>query len=235
VATVTETDPAERAARTARVIQQRRTLPGGRAVLGGLLVAVAAVGVFTAYAGAGDGPSDPVVVAARSIRLGEALEADDLRVVEADLTGPIGTGAYRGIDELIGQVALGPIGEGEVVQAGSVSVQRGVPGTHEIEIRLPRQHIAVGRLKQGERVDVFVTREERTTSVVRAARVVQLTTGGDGSLTSEREVSLVVAVPSGDVVAALVHALRTGDVTVVRATFASGGDTSPLDHEAPAA
>ena len=41
-----------------------------------------------------------------------------------------------------------------------------------------------------------------------------------GSLTSDREISLVVAVPSGDAVAALVHALRTGDVTVVRSTFA---------------
>lgn len=203
-------------------------------MLGGLLVAVAAVGVFTAYAGAGDGPSDPVVVATRPIRLGEQLEAADLRVVHADLAGPIGAGVYERIADVVGQVALGPIGEGEVVQAGSLSVHRGVPGTHEIELRLPREHLAVGRLKQGERVDVFVTREERTTSVVRGARVVQLTSGDDRSLTSEREVSLVVAVPSGDVVAALVHALRTGEVTVVRATFASGDDSVPLDHEAPA-
>ena len=30
-----------------------------------------------------------------------------------------------------------------------------------------------------------------------------------------------MAVPSGDAVAAVVHALRTGDVTVVRSTFAA--------------
>ena len=53
----------------------------------------------------------------------------------------------------------------------------------------------------------------------------------DGSLTSDREISLVVAVPSGDAVAALVHALRTGDVTVVRSTFAEAAGGDPLEYE----
>ena len=55
----------------------------------------------------------------------------------------------------------------------------------------------------------------------------QIDADDGGSLTSSREVTLVVAVPSGDAVAALVHALRTGDVTVVRSTFADASADGP--------
>ena len=75
---------------------------------------------------------------------------------------------------------------------------------------------------------MFATYDDRTSSVVRGAEVVQIGVDDDGSLTSNREVTLVVAVPSGDAVAAVVHALRTGDVTVVRSTFADATAEDPL-------
>jgi hypothetical protein len=102
---------------------------------------------------------------------------------------------------------------------------------HEVAVALPRRQIAVGRLKPGERVDVYVTYDERTTSVVRGAEVVQIEADDAGSLTSDREISLVVAVPSGDAVAAVVPALRTGDVTVVRSTFAVAAVDDPLEYD----
>ena len=223
--------PAERdGALPPRVIQRRTGLPGTRAVVGGLLMAVAAVGVFLAYADATEGPSEPVVIATRAIRVGEELESDDLRVVTADLPGA-STGSFDEVAALVGRVALGPIGAGEIVQAAAVTDDRARADSHEIALTLPRAQVAVGRLKQGERVDVFVTRDDRTASVVRGAQVVQIGSTGDGSLTSERELSIVVAVPTADGVAALVHALRTGDVTVVRATFADVTDTEPVAVE----
>jgi hypothetical protein len=75
---------------------------------------------------------------------------------------------------------------------------------------------------------VFATSDDRTTSVVRGAAVVQIEADPSGSLTSSREVTLVVAVPSGDAVAAVVHALRSADVTVVRSTFTDGTREDPL-------
>jgi esterase/lipase superfamily enzyme len=78
----------------------------------------------------------------------------------------------------------------------------------------------VGRLRAGDRVDLFVTHDDRTAVVVQGAEVLQLVASEDGSLTTSREVELVVAVESGDLVTALVHALRTGEITVVRSTFA---------------
>jgi Flp pilus assembly protein CpaB len=184
--------------------------------------------VFLAYAGAEDGPSDQVVVARRAIRVGAVLEADDLRVARAELPRDA-SGSFADVDQLVGHVTLGPIGAGEIVQAASVTDDASQAAGHEIELTLPRAQVAVGRLKQGERVDVFVTRDDRTTSVVRGAEVVQIGGSGDGSLTSERDVSLVVATPTAEGVAELVHALRTGDVTVVRSTFATVDDAAPIE------
>ena len=210
-------------------ITRRRALPGGRAVLGGVLMAVAVVGVFLAYDQAGRPPNDAIVVAARAIRLGEVLEAADLRTVHGELPGDVS--GFGQIDALVGHVALGPIDEGEIVQPGSVTDESTSEPVHEVAITLPGRQIAVGRLKPGERVDVFVTYDERTTSVVRGAQVVQIEAEDSASLTSDREISLVVAVPSGETVAALVHALRTGDVTVVRSTFADASSDDPLRYE----
>jgi Flp pilus assembly protein CpaB len=197
-------------------------------VVGALLIVLAAVGVFMAYTDATRGPTDPVVIARRAIRVGETIEADDLRVVRADLP-TAATGSFDQVASLVGRVALGPIGAGEIVQAGSVTDDRATSLGQEVALALPREQVAVGRLKQGERVDVFVTRDDRTTSVVRGAQVVQIGTEGDGSLTSDREVSIVVSVPTGEAAAALVHALRTGDVTVVRSTFTEFVDEAPLE------
>jgi hypothetical protein len=169
-----------------------------------------------------------VVIARHAIRIGEVLDAADLRVVTADLPADA-TGTFADLDAILGRVALGPIGAGEIIQAGSLTDDRAAGSAHEVALLLPREQVAVGRLKQGERVDVFVTRDDRTTSVVRGAQVVQIGTEGDGTLTSEREVSIVVAAPSGEAAAALVHALRTGDVTVVRSTFATFEDGEPLE------
>ena len=209
-------------------IQRHRGLPGSRAVVGGALIALAAVGVYLAYDQATDDPSDPVVVAARDIHAGEILDPEVLGTIEADLPDPAAGATFGSIEVVEGRVALAPIAAGEIVQAGAVTDGRATPDLHEVAISLPRAQIAVGRLKEGERVDVFATYDDRTSSVVRGAEVVQIGVDDDGSLTSNREVTLVVAVPSGDAVAAVVHALRTGDVTVVRSTFADATAEDPL-------
>ena len=183
-------------------------------------MAVAAVGVFVAYRGSEDGAGDTVVVAARDLRPGEQIEADDLRLVAVDLPADTLAAAFSELDTIIGRVVLGPVAEGELVQRGAITSDD-VSAANEIALTLPRPQIAVGRLKQGERVDVYVTYDDRTTSVVRGVEVVQIDADGEGSVTSDRDVEVVVAVDSSEAVAALVHALRTGAVTVVRSTFAS--------------
>lgn len=223
--------PGEAEQRAGRAIVRRPGLPGGRAAVGGLLITVAALGVFLAYQRAEQGPTTRVVVAAREIRVGAVIEEDDLQVVVADLPASAKGSAFSTSSAVIGRVALGPIAAGEIVQAGSITVDRAPAQANEIAITLPRAQIAVGRLQAGDRVDIFVTYAERTTSVVRGATVVLIGSERDRSLTSDRELSIVVSVPSADAVAALVHALRTGDVTVVRSTFAPAAGAEPLVYE----
>lgn len=198
-------------------------------MLGGVLMALAAVGVYVAYAQASERPTDPVVVAVRPLRVGEVVEIADLRTIEAALPDSAAKVTFGEIAAVAGRVVLGPIGAGELVQTGSVTDDASAAAIHEVAISLPRHQIAVGRLKQGERVDVFVTYDDRTMSVVRGVEVVQIGADESGSLTSDRELTLVVAVPSGEVVAAVVHAVRTGDVTVVRSTFAEASASEPLE------
>lgn len=231
VAAVTDLSSADRGGRGApRRIKRQQPLPGVRAVVGGLLMAVAAIGTFASIMGGDDGPSDEVVVARRPIRVGETIEASHLRLARAELPDGTADLTFDDASRLVGRVALGPIGEDEVIQGASVTADRARPSTHEVAITLPRGQIAVGRLRQGERVDVYATDDERTWSVVRRAEVVEIDAGSDGSLTSERELSVVVAVSSPDEVAAVVHALRRADVTVVRATFA-GDDGGSVEHD----
>jgi Flp pilus assembly protein CpaB len=215
---------------TEREIRRRRGLPGSRAVVGGLLMAVAAVGVFAAYTDATDAPSTTFVVAAGPLRPGERIEADDLRQVRGTLPAAIGDRTFLDPEQLVGRAALTSVGEGDLLQASMVSDDATVG--HEVALALPRAQVAVGRLKPGERVDVFVTGDDRTDVVARGAAVVEIDAGDDGSLTSERTLTLVLAVSDGDVVAALVHALRTGDVTVVRSTFSEVPADEPLTFDA---
>lgn len=211
-------------------IEMRRGLPGGRAVAGGLLMALAAIGVFLAYTQATKRETGHVVVTTSALRAGEVIEPDDLRTIEADV-GEAGSAAFASIDEAVGRVTLAAIAEGEIVQSGAVTDDLAADPAHEVALVLPRGQLAVGRLRAGERVDVFVSTDAATRSVTRGAVVIDVGDGDDTSLTGDRDVTLVIAVPSGDEVAALVHALRTGDVTVVRSTLAAPGG-APLEYAA---
>src|SRR5690606_6683339 len=97
----------------ARPIRRRPRLPGSRAVVGALLMTLAAVGVLAAYAGAGEGPAGSLVVATRSIRAGETIDPGALVVVDAEVPGTTSARAFASVEEVAGRVALGPIGDGE--------------------------------------------------------------------------------------------------------------------------
>jgi hypothetical protein len=211
-------------------IDRRTGLPGSRAVVGALLMALAAVGVYLAHAEASRAPTSSYVVAAIEVRPGATLTAADLELAVLDLPARVAARAFRSTEELVGRVALGPIGAGEVIQAGALSTTAHSEPAHEVALVLPRAHVAVGRLQQGDRIDVFATDADQTTTIVRGALVVSAPGAAGGAIGQVREVELVVAVPSGQAVAAVVHALRTSDVTVVRSTFAEASVEGALTH-----
>lgn len=186
---------------------------------GALLVTVAAVGTFAAGTAHDGGARRMVVIARRDVVEGRPLTIDDLTVAET--ADPFAAhSSFERAEEVVGRTAVGPISAGDVIQLSAVTTDR-PSGRREVTLRLPIAQVAIGRLRAGERVDVFATDEDGTRAIVLASEVLEVLPGRDGSLVDEREVGLVVAVESMEDVIELVHASRLGELTIVRATAAA--------------
>src|SRR5690606_8433520 len=148
-----------------RRVERLRELPSSRAIVGGLLVAVAGAGTLLAWQEASGRPARSYVVAARAIVPGETLTADDVRLAAVDLPGGVAAAAFPDADGVVDRVALGPIGEGELIQAGQLSDPGAGPPTVEVALALERDRAVDGRLRSGDLVDVFATYDDRTEAV----------------------------------------------------------------------
>jgi pilus assembly protein CpaB len=208
-----------------RTVRRPGSLPSGRAVLGGLLVAAAGVGVFAAYAGAQETPTHQVVVADTDLPAGHRLTADDLRLEAADL--PTGTLAstHATVESLVGSVTLAPLGADEVVQGSAVrSPDVTHEPVHEFSFPVDRDRAVDGDLRPGERVDLLATygtgNDAYTAVLARGAVVTAIDSSSRSTLTSGGALVLTVALGSADQVLDIAHASQVASLTVVRATLA---------------
>lgn len=217
-----ERSTTEAVSRLPRVVRRRRPLPNGRAVLGGFLVAVAAVGAFAVASGAGDDDRLPFVVARDDLAVGERIAADDLTVARLDLPPFVAARAFRAPADLVGAVVVGPVARGELVQGAAV-VREDVKGRH-VSFPVEAARAVDGALQPGEAVDVLVTYgtgESAATAVVaRGARVVRIRKPSS-ALSDGRQVVVTLSVEADEHAAALAHASSAGTVTIVRTGGAS--------------
>lgn len=198
-------------------VRRRAGGPGGRAVLGGLLVATALVGLFaTATSGGNSGKS--YVVAGRPIAAGTRLQPADLTSVRLRLSPALRTRAFSREATLLGSTLLAPLSPGELVQAGAVVRGPAEAPTREESFTVERGQISPG-LIANVRVDVLATygtgNEAFTTAVVRRARVVSLDRSRGGM--ADGPTVVTVALESSSDALALAHATALGKITVVRA------------------
>ena len=219
-----------------RTVRPRRGLPGGRAVLGGLLVTVAAVGTFAAYGDATAGPTTSYAVAAADLPAGHRIGPDDVSLRAMDLPSAVADRAFTSPDALAGAVALAPLAEGELVQAGALLPPgAGTEPAAELSFAVPADRAVNGTLRPGERVDVLATygtgAAAETVVVVRSALLLGNDEGQEAIGASTRV--LTVALDDPDDVLALTHATRAGEVTVVRATAAGGTPPGGDSYRAP--
>ncbi len=219
-------EPQAQAPPTRPVVRRRRPLPGGRAVFGGFLVAVAVVGTVAAQQAASGPPTTRYVVAATPLPAGRTIKFDDLTTRAVDLPEPLARRAYGDPQLLLGRVLASTLAEGELVQ-GSALAQRGpVAGEREVSFTSDPARSLGQRIAPGDLVDVYATSGQgeggRTSLVVRSVRVIdrQGREGGGSFI-------FTVALAAPDDVQALVAATAAGSLTVVRATAAqparSGG------------
>ena len=218
-----------------RTVRPRRSLPGGRAVVGAFLVVVAAVGTFGAYLTATAAPATSYLVAARTFEIGHVLGEDDLvlgagvRAAAIDLpdeqAGRVVPADPAAMAALVGRVVVAPIMTGDLVQhTAFVGVEEAGDGV-TMSFSLPVDRALAGRVGAGERVDVLATFSgagalgSETRVVARDVVVVAVLAGGDG-LNGGR-VTMTVEVPDLATAQQLQHAVDTAQVAVLR-----GGDAT---------
>ena len=205
-----------------RTVTPRRALPGGRAVVGGLLVAASAVGVFAAHGQADAGPSASYVALTRDVSPGDVLRPGDLELVGVDLPAAQRGNAFTDPSILVGTVALGGMKAGQLVQSSDVAEVAGAGDLAHISVAVDGGAAMNGDrryLRPGERVAVIVTHDrggEVTTETVADALVVDVlaperSLGADGALT-------VVLGVAPDELEAVAGAAATGTVTLARTT-----------------
>ena len=203
-----------------RTVRRRRGLPGSRAVVGGLLVAASAVGLFAAASRSGDGPTHSYVVAGEDLAAGTRLEASHLQLMPMNLAPAVRARVFDRAEPLLGTTLVAPLAAGELVQASAVVARRADAGSRELSFAVERGRLSPG-VKQGERADVLATygtgNDAFTTVVVRQVAIVGIERprAGDPGATT-----VTVAVDEAGDALALAHALQLGKVTVVRATGA---------------
>ncbi len=205
------------------MIIARRGLPSSRSVVGGLLVAVAALGTWWAAVGGTHPPVPTYAVATHMIGPGHQLEPADIRLVAVALPAGLHAAAFSTAGDLRGAVALGPIAAGELVQAGAVSTRTGAGrrGT-ELSFAVDPDWAVAGTLRVGDRIDVFATRDRGGTSrVLAGATVARLVSAGGYGLGEQRSQVLTVTVSRRASLADLVDATRAGTITVTRVTGAT--------------
>lgn len=204
-------------------------------MIGGLLMAVAAVGTFVAWQQAAGGPESSYVVAARAIPPGQRLAPDDFQLAPMTLDRAAAAGAFSDVEAVTGRVSLGPIGQGELVQSAQVSdVPYGDAGSLvEVSFALPRDRAVDGRLRSGDRVDVFVTDGDRTHAVLEHVPVVMATDAASSSAVPTGDVMVTVGLEDPADRGDLIHAVRVGEVTLVRSTLGGfgSGPSSGSDGE----
>lgn len=205
-----------------RSVRRRRGLPGGRAVVGGLLVAVAAVGMFAASSRSGVGPRHSYVVATQDLPAGVRLQSSDLQLVAMDLGPALRAHAFETRQVLLGATLVAPLGAGELVQASAVVARKGDAASRELSFTLERGRVSPG-IKEGERADLLATwnsgNDAFTSVVVRQALIVAIerprASSGDGGPTT-----VTVSVDDPNDALALAHATQQAKLTLVRATGA---------------
>lgn len=208
------------------IIRSGRRLPSGRAVLGGLLITLAVFGVVLSGRLREDATFQLVTVANQDIAPGTVLGPDNVQQVRIRLDDGI-TSVIEDPSDVYGSVLVGPAGRLELIQRSNVAelvTAASADGTSQglavVSLSVERER-APARLRAGELVTVLATFDDTpdTTALV-ADRVIVLSYDSDGSGFGGEGV-LRLGLADGAVAAAIVHASRTGDISIIGMTGAA--------------
>ncbi|MEZ5243916.1 MAG: hypothetical protein R2707_02375 [Acidimicrobiales bacterium] len=142
-----------------RSFAPRRGLPNGRAVVGALLVSVAAIGTFALATTDHGDPDTRYVVMLDDIEPGDAIGLDDLALEPLLLSPAAASNALRTTSGLEGATALTLLRAGSILDPRDVNGAAfvdgiAVSGVHELTIPVSRER-APSALRRGDRVAIL--------------------------------------------------------------------------------
>lgn len=216
------------------MIRSRRGFQAPRALLGGLLVATAAVMVFAAALSAAGGGRSGYAVAARPLPAGSVIGPGDLTTARMGLPAPVAAGAYRRPDALIGHTLAVTVQPGQLVETSMLGDS---PPARLRPVSIPVDTDSLAALDPGQTVDVLAVPaasssapQTPTVSVVmRGATLEAVARAGGGILSGSTGATTVVTLGVADLHEAelLVQAAHSATVELVRAVPADGSGTGP--------
>ena len=214
-----------------RAVRRRRASLNPRAVLGGLLITVAGVGLFAAYTQAGADHRVGYVVAAHDLVPGERIGATDLTtrrmVLPSDLASSF---AFRDVARLSGAVMVAPLRAGELLQASDVLAAAEAPAFQEVSISVDPSRAVGGSLQPGETVAVvatYGTGVQAVTEVVVPLALVVSANDSSGTFGSRSSETVTLGLSGATDVLAVTNAADAGQVELVR-TQSSDSGTQPF-------
>ena len=218
-------------------IRRRSSLPSSRAVVGGLLIAVAMVAVFLVASGATGGPAQQAVIARRPIAIGHRLTADDLDLAAVEVPDPTRARLFTTLDAAVGAITVAPLDADELIaRAAVVATGNDLADTHDFSFPVDRERAVNGHLQPGETLDVLATYgtgdAARTEMVARGVRLLDLEEAGKATIGSNGKVVVTLAMTSADDVLRAAHASEVAAITLVRSDGApspGGADRYPAE------
>jgi hypothetical protein len=225
-ATGTEQIPAAGNAGRTRTVGtgRRRALPAGRAVIGGFLVAVAAVVVFAASLAGSSHPGQSWVVTARPLAAGTILGPGDLTSATMKLSRSAASLAYGQPALVEGRALAVALPSGALVQNPVL-----VPASQRPRMRpvsVAADPVSLTGLTPGEPVDVLATQGTGSGTavavVIRGAILMAAAQPGSGALNAGGPGQVTIGVSTLAEVEAVVQAAHAGTITLVAAEPTDG-------------
>ena len=213
------------------VVAGHRVVPSGRAVAGALLVAVAMVGAYVLATGERHQRPPNVVVAAHALAAGARLRVSDLTVVPAELGAGLSAATFRDPAAIAGRIVTTRLSPGDLVQASALQPAAGTVPVHEVALSLPPERTLASDLVTGDVVSVLAT-QDGCTSVVAATAVVQGISKASQVVASGNQLVRLSLATDNEVIA-VVHAQRTGEVTLTRGSSPVQGASTCATEPAP--
>ena len=191
-----------------------------RAVVGGLLVTLALLGVSQAYAHADRPPRSGVVVVDRDLPAGTTLVPEHLEVLAVDLPRTLADRVFDRPEVLHGTTTLAPLAAGEPVLLSQVLPADVSPAAGvDLSFAVSPDRALGGDLRPGEVVDLVATPAAGGTRVVAESVIVIDAVGAaDGLLADGGGLVVTVRVPSRRELLAVVAAVDDGHLTLARTT-----------------